>query len=128
VDRFSQRRATGAEESERWTRSRKMKEEEAMDQKQKDEINATRLEVTKTTEAYAASVARYRAAINPTDQEFNAAEVSLSADEDDYRDHLDEKLENLITGAMDYEEGVLDQILEQREENEEEDDEQSLTK
>jgi hypothetical protein len=73
----------------------------------RDEVGAAKLAVGDAKKMYKASVTRYRAAVNPTGQEFDDAQVRFS----EYMD---------VEHILDYEESVLNEIVERREEAEEE--------
>jgi hypothetical protein len=77
------------------------------------DVSAAKLAVTEARKAYEAAVAQYRAAVKVTDQEFENAEENLSERiEHSQQDRSRPHEEYDRTDAMDYEESVLDYIVE----------------
>jgi hypothetical protein len=79
-------------------------------------IDEAKEAVTQARENYKSAVLAYRDAIKPTEEEFAEAEPST----DNHEYHGGVSREDLLLNALDYEEGVLDQIVENREESDDE--------
>jgi hypothetical protein len=82
------------------------------------DVGPAKLAVTEARKAYEAAVARYRAAVNPTEEELDRAETHLSDfdAEETYRHRRNQQgLEGL-----DADERILDQITEHQRDDEDE--------